>query len=106
LQPGLDSKLQLLLKILQDRDWAMLARADSLCMPAFGTSEVTSWLPSSDWPTLQKLLPQFLQDISTLRQLLANCRSPQQRQALNITNLNRVIAVDVNANGVPVLYFL
>ncbi|HEX4297129.1 MAG TPA: hypothetical protein VHZ56_03835, partial [Devosia sp.] len=77
----------------------------AICLPAFGRSEVSSWLPRKDWAGLQRVLPTYMNDILTLRQLLANCASPTQRQALNVGDLNRVIGVDIQA-GKPILYML
>ena len=63
-------------------------------------------MPQMDWGKLQQALASYSQDIYVLRQLLANCRSAEQRQALNITQLNRVIAIDIGKNGQPILFML
>jgi hypothetical protein len=62
-------------------------------------------VPQKDWRSLQQALTTYSEDIYTLRQMLANCRSPAQRQALGISDLNRVIAIDIQG-GQPVLLML
>lgn len=59
-------------------------------------------MPQRDWAELQGVLSQFSGDIYQLRQLLANCRSQQ----LALTELNRVIAIDIGADGRPILFLL
>ena len=99
------SRMQMLLKVLAARNYLRLANGKAVCLAAFDVAEVGNWIPQKDWPALQRSLGTYSQDIYTLRQLLANCRSATQRQALNLTSLNRVIAIDIR-NGQPVLYML
>ncbi|MEO6015542.1 MAG: hypothetical protein ABIQ30_18390 [Devosia sp.] len=100
------SRLQALLRILQQRDYLRLSNGRAVCLNGFGTAEVSSWIPQKEWGALQGALANYSQDIYALRQLLSNCRSGGQRQALNISNLNRVIGLDIGKDGVPVLYML
>ena len=100
------SRLRSLLAILAQRDWIRMVNGRAICLGNFGTAEISRALPSADWAGLNAALPQYAQDISTLRQLLANCPSPSQRQALDVRDLNRVIGVDIGRNGTPVLYML
>jgi hypothetical protein len=105
--PGnISSRLRSILAMLAARDWISLANGRAICLSNFGTAEVTSMLPQKDWSDLNRALPSYAQDIATLRQLLANCRSSSQRQALNVRDLNRVIGIDVNSRGEPILYML
>ena len=92
--------------MLADRDWISLENGRAVCLNNFGATEISQILPQKDWPAFNRALPAYAQDISTLRQLLANCRSMTQRQALNVRDLNRVIGIDIAGNGTPVLYFL
>jgi hypothetical protein len=103
---GISDRLRALLKILADRDYLRIANGRAVCLNSFNVAEVSGWVPQKDWGALQKALSKYSQDIYTLRQLLANCRDAEQRQALNLTNLNRVIAIDINKNGQPVLFML
>lgn len=100
------SRLRSILAMLAQRDWIQLVNGRAICLNGFGTAEVSSWLPQRDMRGLYSAMGQFTGDISTLRQLLANCRSGQQRQALNVRDLNRVIGIDIGSNGVPTLYML
>jgi hypothetical protein len=100
------SRLRSILAVLAQRDWIRMVDGRAICLANFGTAEVSSWLPQGDWAGLNAALPQYAQDISALRQLLANCRSSSQRQALNVRDLNRVIGIGVANNGTPVLYML
>jgi len=100
------SRLRSILAMLAQRDWIRMVNGRAICLANFGTAEVSSWLPQRDWAGLNAALPQYAQDIATLRQLLANCRSGAQRQALNVRDLNRVIGIDIASNGTPVLYML
>lgn len=103
---GISDRLRALLKILADRDYLRIANGRAVCLNSFGVAEVSGWVPQKDWGALQRALATYSQDIYTLRQLLANCRSAEQRQALNLTQLNRVIAIDINKNGQPILFML
>lgn len=100
------SRLRSILAMLAQRDWIRMVNGRAICLANFGTAEVSSWLPQRDWAGLNAALPQYAQDIATLRQLLANCRNGAQRQALNVRDLNRVIGIDIASNGTPVLYML
>jgi len=100
------NRLRSILAMLAQRDWIRMVNGRAICLANFGTAEVSSWLPQRDWAGLNAALPQYAQDIATLRQLLANCRSGAQRQALDVRDLNRVIGIDVAGNGTPVLYML
>jgi len=100
------NRLRSILAMLAQRDWIRMVNGRAICLANFGTAEVSSWLPQRDWAGLNAALPQYAQDIATLRQLLANCRSGAQRQALDVRDLNRVIGIDVASNGTPVLYML
>ena len=105
--PGnISSRLRSILQVLAARDWIKLANGRAICLNSFGTAEVSSMLPQKDWSGLNQALPSYAQDISTLRQLLANCRSSSQRAALDVRDLNRVIGLDINRNGEPILYML
>ncbi len=104
--PGISSRLQGLLRILAERDYLRISNGRAVCLNSFGVAEIASSIPRRDWAKLQQALSAYSDDIFTLRQLLANCRSRAQRQALNLTDLNRVIALDVGADGRPVLYML
>jgi hypothetical protein len=103
---GISSRLKTLLRILAERDYLRISNGRAVCLNSFGIAEVAGWVPRKDWGALQKALASYSQDIYTLRQLLANCRSNAQRQALNITQLNRVIALDIGRDGRPVLFML
>src|SRR5690606_35669704 len=103
---GISSRLQALLRILAERDYLRISNGRAVCLNSFGVAEVASWVPRKDWGSLQKALAGYSQDIYVLRQMLANCRSAAQRQALNLTQLNRVIAIDVGRDGRPVLFML
>lgn len=103
---GISSRLKALLRILAERDYLRISNGRAVCLNSFGIAEVSGWVPQKDWGALQKALSTYSQDIYTLRQLLANCRSSEQRQALNITQLNRVIAIDIGNDGRPVLFML
>jgi len=103
---GISSRLRKILQILADRDWISLENGRAVCLNNFGATEISQILPQKDWPAFNRALPSYAQDIATLRQLLANCRSTTQRQALNVRDLNRVIGIDIAQNGTPVLYFL
>lgn len=102
---GISGRLQNLLRVLADRDYLRISNGRAVCLNSFGVAEVASLVPQKDWRSLQQALTTYSEDIYTLRQLLANCRSGAQRQALNITDLNRVIAIDIQG-GQPVLYML
>lgn len=105
--PGnISSRLRAILQMLAARDWIALANGRAICLNNFGTTEISNVLPQKDWSSLNRALPSYAQDIATLRQLLANCRSNSQRASLSIRDLNRVIGIDVNRNGTPVLYML
>ncbi len=103
---GISSRLRTLLRILAERDYLRISNGRAVCLNSFGIAEVAGWVPRKDWGALQKALASYSQDIYTLRQLLANCGSNAQRQALNITQLNRVIALDIGRDGRPVLFML
>jgi hypothetical protein len=103
---GISSRLKALLRILAERDYLRISNGRAVCLNSFGVAEVGGWVPQKDWGALQKALATYSQDIYTLRQLLANCRSNAQRQALNLTQLNRVIAIDIGNDGRPVLFML
>jgi hypothetical protein len=103
---GISSRLQALLRMLAERDYLRLSNGRAVCLNAFGTAEVSNWIPKKDWGALQQVLATYAQDIYTLRQLLANCRDSAQRQALNLTNLNRVIGIDIGSDGRPILFML
>jgi hypothetical protein len=103
---GVSSRLKALLRILAERDYLRLSNGRAVCLNAFGTAEVAGWIPQKDWGALQQALANYSQDIYALRQLLGNCRSATQRQALNLTNLNRVIGLDIGKDGRPVLFML
>ena len=92
--------------MLAARDWIRMVNGRAICLANFGVAEISTALPQKDWAGLNAALPQYAQDIATLRQLLANCRSSSQRQALNVRDLNRVIGIDIARNGMPVLYML
>ncbi len=96
----------MLLQILAERDYLQLSNGRAVCLKAFGVAEVAGWIKKSEWDELQSALSGYSQDIFALRQLLANCRSGGQREALNLSNLNRVIAIDIGADGRPVLFML
>jgi len=100
------SRLRSILAVLAQRDWIRMVNGRAICLANFGTAEVSSMLPRRDWAGLNAALPQYAQDIATLRQLLANCRASSQRQALDVRDLNRVIGIDIARNGTPVLYML
>ena len=102
---GVSSRMQALLRILAARNYLSLANGKAVCLTSFNIAEVGSWIPQKDWAAMQNALGAYSQDIYTLRQLLANCRNKNQRQALNLTDLNRVIAIDIKG-GQPVLYML
>lgn len=105
--PGnVSPQLRALLAMLAQRGWMQLVNGRAICLSGFGTAEVSSWLPQRDMRSLYSAMSQYSGDIATLRQLLANCRSGAQRQALNVRDLNRVIGIDVGSNGMPVLYML
>jgi len=104
--PDVSSRLRSILAMLAARNWIRLVDGRAICLGRFGTAEVSSLLPGKDWAGLNAALPHYAQDISTLRQMLANCRSPQQRQALDVRDLNRVIGIDVGQDGRPVVYLL
>ena len=106
LPANISSRLRSILAVLAARDWIRLANGQAICLSSFGTAEVSSILPQKDWSGLNQALPGYAQDIATLRQLLANCRSSSQRAALNVRDLNRVIGIDINRSGQPVLYML
>ena len=106
LPSNISSRLRSILQVLAARDWIALANGRAICLSNFGKAEVSNILPQSDWSGLNQALPSYAQDISTLRQLLANCRSSSQRQALDVRDLNRVIGIDIKRNGQPVLYML
>jgi hypothetical protein len=99
---GLTGKLRMLFEILLARDYLQVARGQRICLDAFGTASVSGWVPQRDWAELQGVLSQFSGDIYALRQMLANCRSQQ----LALTELNRVIAIDIGADGRPILFLL
>ena len=103
---GISSRLQMLLRILAERDYLQLSNGRAVCLNSFGVAEVAGWIKKSEYGALQQALAGYSQDIYTLRQLLANCRSNDQRQALNLSNLNRVIGIDIGPDGRPVLYML
>lgn len=100
------SRLRFILAMLAERDWIRMVNGRAICLGRFGSAEVSSMLPRRDWAKLNAALPQYAQDIATLRQLLANCMSAQQRQALGARDLNRVIGIDVGRTGTPVVYLL
>jgi hypothetical protein len=102
---GVSSRMQALLRILAARNYLRLANGRAVCLTSFNIAEVGSWIPQKDWAAMQNALGAYSQDIYTLRQLLANCRNKNQRQALNLTDLNRVIAIDIK-DGQPILYML
>ena len=102
---GVSSRMQALLRILAARNYLRLANGKAVCLTSFNIAEVGSWIPQKDWAAMQNALGAYSQDIYTLRQLLANCRNKNQRQALNLTDLNRVIAIDIKG-GQPILYML
>ena len=105
--PGsVSSRLRTILAMLAQRDWLRLVSGQAICLNGFGKAEVTSWVPQRELRTLYGAMAPYTGDIATLRQLLANCRSGTQRQALNVRDLNRVIGIDVGNNGMPVLYML
>jgi hypothetical protein len=103
---GISSRLKALLRILAERDYLRVSNGRAVCLNSFGVAQVAGWVPQKDWGALQQALAGYSQDIYTLRQLLANCRSAGQRQALNLTDLNRVIAIDIDQSGQPVLFML
>lgn len=103
---NVSSRLRSILAMLAQRNWIRMVNGRAICLGYFGTAEISSVLPAKDWANLNAALPQYAQDIATLRQLLANCRTPQQRQALNVRDLNRVIGIGVGQGGVPVVYML
>lgn len=103
---NISSRLKALLRILAERDYLRVSNGRAVCLNSFGVAEVAGWVPQKDWGALQKALASYSQDIYTLRQLLANCRNSGQRQALNLTELNRVIAIDIGRDGRPVLFML
>lgn len=99
---NVSGRLRTILAMLAARDWIRLVNGRAICLSNFGTAEVSRVVPQNDWPRFNAALPQYAQDIATLRQLLANCRSTQMRQAL----VNRVIGLDIDRRGMPVLYLL
>lgn len=103
---NVSSRLRSILAMLAQRNWIRMVNGRAICLGYFGTAEVSSVLPPKDWAGLNAALPQYAQDIATLRQLLANCRAPQQRQALNVRDLNRVIGIGIGQGGMPVVYML
>jgi hypothetical protein len=102
---NISSRMQTLLRALAARNYLRLANGKAVCLTSFNVAEVGGWIPQKDWGVMQQTLGSYAQDIYTLRQLLANCRSATQRQALNLTDLKRVIAIDIK-NGQPLLYLL
>ena len=104
--PNVSSRLRAILAMLAERNWIRLVDGRAICLGNFGTAEVSSLLPRKDWAGLNAALPHYAQDIATLRQMLANCRSPQQQQALDVRDLNRVIGIDIGRGGRPVVYLL
>lgn len=106
IDPNVSSRLRAILAMLAERNWIRLVDGRAICLGNFGTADVSNVLPRSDWAGLNAALPHYAQDISTLRQMLANCRSPQQRQALDVRDLNRVIGIDIGRGGRPVVYLL
>lgn len=103
---NVSGRLRGILAMLAQRNWIRMVNGRAICLGNFGTAEISSVLPSRDWAGLNAALPQYAQDIATLRQLLANCRSSQQRQALNARDLNRVIGIGVGQGGQPIVYML
>ena len=105
--PGdISSRLRTILAMLAQRDWIRMVNGRAICLANFGTTEISAILPRRDWSGLNAALPGYARDIATLRQLLANCRSAAQRQALGVRDLNRVIGIDIARDGTPVLYLL
>jgi hypothetical protein len=100
------SRLRSILTMLAQRDWIRMVNGRAICLAYFGTAEISSSLPRRDWAGLNAALPQYAQDIATLRQLLANCRVSSQRQALDVRDLLRVIGIVSARNGTPGLYML
>lgn len=98
------SRLKMLLAVLQNRAWLRYAAGNAICLPGYGVANVEGWLPQKDWGQLQQLVASYAQDIYTLRTMLAKCRSNGGR--IGQADLNRVIGVDVRADGTPVLFML
>jgi hypothetical protein len=85
------------------------ARSSAGCKKTIGDFDTSLQIELSAAEGLERtarVLATNSQDIYTLRQLLANCRSAEQRQALTLTQLNRFIAIDINMNGQPLLFML
>lgn len=99
------SKLKLLAHVLQNRAWLRYAQRNQLCLPAFGVSQVGTWLPPADSRALPGLLNTYAQDIDTLQALLKNCRKGG-RSMLGQIDLDRVIGLDQRRDGSLVLFML
>jgi hypothetical protein len=96
------SRLRMLLKILEDRDWLRLVAGNAVCLPAFGTASVNGWLKPQEMAQLKQVVSYYKRDIVTLQKMLTNCRSGAH---ISRNDAKRVIGIDIK-NGKPVLFML
>jgi hypothetical protein len=97
------SRLRMLLKILEDRDWLRLAAGNAVCLPGFGTTSINGWLNRNEMAQMQAVVQAYKRDIVTLQKMLANCRG--NRSLISRNDMKRVIGVDIK-DGRPVLFML
>lgn len=89
------SRLQLLMRVLQNRAWLRFAQGNKLCLPTFGVANVASWVRPNEQGALQQMIAAYGSDIQTLQQLMSRCRNGQNR----IVDISRVIGIDLREDG-------
>ncbi|KKB84947.1 hypothetical protein VW29_09035 [Devosia limi DSM 17137] len=97
------SRLSYLAKLLENRAWLRFAKGNSVCLPASGVANVANVVSQRDYGRVNALLAGYSSDIGNLRSLLARCGS---RQAINRSDIERAIAVDLRRDGTVILYVL
>jgi hypothetical protein len=100
---GRSNKLQMLLAMLQNRGWMRFVAGNGVCLPPYAVASVRDMLNRREERRFEEIVATFANDISTMRQMMANCRKGPRLQAQDI---NRVIGVGIGQNGTPVLYVL
>ncbi|HTM77132.1 MAG TPA: hypothetical protein VL133_05845, partial [Devosia sp.] len=74
----------------------------AICLPRLRIAVMDSWLPSRDMAALQQLIHHHRSEIATLQVMLGACESNR----LSRSDLSRIVSVDIQADGIPVLFML
>jgi|SRR5215217_2353887 len=86
-------------RIIRNQGWSAFLHGQSVCLPVLRIAMVQGWLPGAALRDLQNLATYHSSEIRRLRALLAAC--PTNR--MSAADLSRVLALDIMADGTPVV---